>query len=372
MIKVLIVASSLNQGSGVMGVVMNYYRNLDREKIQYDFLCFSKAETTYEKEIIEMGGKAYYFSKPIITHFLSAKKDLNKFFLEKGKDYNFIYVHELLVFNILYPYAKKYTNAKIIAHSHNTKFSDTNIKSIRNKLFCLGIVKKADFCFACSEEAGKTFFGKKIINNKKFKVITNAIDTEKYVCDDLIREEYREKLGINRDDIVIGHVGRFSEQKNHFFLIDLIEQLSKLSSSYKLLLVGDGELRKSIESAINEKKLSEKVIFTGNRKDVPKILNAMDIFVLPSLFEGVPVVAVEALGNGLPCILSDRITKALQINDNVKYLSIDNGISSWVELIESGILRRRDNIDSLNVNYNIKLEAAKLKDFYEKIVYNQK
>ncbi|NCA91672.1 glycosyltransferase family 1 protein, partial [bacterium] len=353
MIKVLIVVSSLNQGSGVMGVVMNYYRNLDREKICYDFLCFSKAETSYKKEIEEMGGKVYFFTKPTLNGLLTAKKDLKNFFCEKGKDYSIIHIHEVLVVNILYPHIKKCTNAKIIAHAHSTKFSDTVVKSLRNKMLCLGAAKKVDYCFACSEEAGKTFFGKKIVNNKKFRVITNAIDLKKYVFEENVRENYRKDLRIDNDAIVIGHVGRFSEEKNHLFLIELIEQLNKLSSRYKLLLVGDGALKKNIESTVSEKKLSESVIFTGNRKDVPKILNSMDIFVLPSLFEGVPVVAIEAFANGLPCILSDRITKALKINDNVKYLSIDNGVNTWIELIESGTLQRRDNTDSLNINYNI-------------------
>lgn len=364
MIKVLIVVSSLNQGSGVMGVVMNYYRNLDRKIIQYDFLCFREAETSYKKEIEELGGEVYYFTKPTLNGFMQAKKELNDFFRKKGKEYKVIHIHEVLVANIIYPYVKKYTNAKTIAHAHSTKFSDTTIKSIRNKLLCVGTATKVDFCVACSEEAGKTFFGKNIVKNKKFRVITNAIDIKKYGFEKNIREEYRKSLGIDSDDIVIGHVGRFSEEKNHFFLIDLIEQLSKLSLRYKLLLVGDGEIKKSIESAVSEKKLSESVIFTGNRKDVPKILNAMDIFVLPSFFEGVPMVIIEALANGLPCILSDRITKALQINDNVKYLSIDNGVDEWSKMINSGKLQRNDNLESLNKCYDIKLEAEKLKDFY--------
>ena len=184
-------------------------------------------------------------------------------------------------------------------------------------------MKYANLQLACSKEAGEWLFG-----NTQFIVLNNGIDVSKYVFNQNIREEYRKILGFS-DELVLGHVGRFSNQKNHNFLIDIFYEIIKINKKSKLILIGTGELENEIKEKVESLSLKEKVIFLGARADVNKIMQAMDVFILPSLFEGLPVVGVEAQASGLPCIISDTVSKDVKITDSVLQISLSLPPEEW-------------------------------------------
>lgn len=363
MIKILHVVSSLSIRSGVMSVLMNYYRNINKDKIQFEFCYYVDREDTYEEEINSLGGRVIKISRPSLSR--SFLIELNNFFKQQSDTYLALHIHEVYLTFLFAPIAKRNGIKNIITHSHATMYSDRKINALRNQILCMPLKKQANYYYSCSEAAGKFLYGQKYFEEGKVKVINNAIDCEKYKFKSKTRDDMREKLGL-KDHLVIGNVGRFNEQKNHSFLIDIFYSMRQTKEKVILLLVGDGPLFQNIKDKVDKLNMSNDVIFLGRRKDISDILQAMDIFLLPSLYEGLPVVGVEAQASGLPIVLSDTITREIGLF-NYKYIDLEKTPEYWAKEILSIKQDNNRNQAYLEVKekgFDIKQEAKKLEKTY--------
>ncbi len=372
-IRILHIVSDINISGGVMGIIMNLYRHIDKRKVQFDFMYFEKwdIEKTYENEILNMGGCVYCTPRP--TKLIKFMKYLEKFFVNNAYKYNAIHLHEVYLNMFIAPSAHRYGIHKIISHSHTTQYSDKILNSIRNRILCLPLKKTTNVHFACSKVAGEFLYGKKLIEQKKVYIINNAVECDKYRYNKTVRRQVRSELGIG-DKCAIGHIGRFSEQKNHNLLIDIFSEIKKINNDSILVLVGEGPLFESIKMKITKLKLDDDVILLGQRNDVERILQGIDVFVLPSLYEGLPVIGVEAQASGLPCFMADTITKEVDIND-VQYFSLNEDLKELANKIVEYYYKfvRKDVINKVKLlGFDIHIEASKVEEFYVRLNYNKK
>lgn len=330
--KVLVFGMTENPG-GIESVIMNYYRYIDKNQIQFDFLC-NCTKIAYEEEIEELGGVIYKIT-PRKKNYLRFKKELKEFMQLHAHEYYAIWVNVCSLVNIDYLiYAKKYNIPKRIIHCHNSANDGGKTKLLIHKYNKKRIFSYATDFWSCSEDAAPWFFDKTIVNSARYRIIPNAIDVRKYKRSQSIREEYRKRLGLE-NKIVIGHVGRFHFQKNHHFLIEIFEELAKRKDEYHLLLVGQGELEQEIKELVKNRNLENKVTFLGARSDMCNIYQVMDCFVMPSQFEGLGIVALEAQATQVPCVLSDTIPVVTKVNDNVIFISLQRAVKEWADEIES-------------------------------------
>lgn len=351
-------------GGGVESVVMNYYRNIDRSKVQFDFICDKDSTNIPYDEIEKLGGKVILI--PPYQKIFKYHKEL-KNILKKG-NYKIVHSHinTLSVFSL---FAAKKAGVPIrIAHSHSTTNKKEKKKNLLKQILRPFSKLFATNYMCCSELAGRWLFGDKAYDNGKVYLLNNAIDLEKFKYDENIRKEKRKELNISDDTIVIGHIGRFVEQKNHTFLIDIFNELHKKNQNSILLLVGQGPLKEEIENKVKDLGLTESVKFLGQRNDVNKLYQAFDVFVLPSLYEGLPVVGVEAQATGLLCILSDDMTKETKILESTVFMSLNVSANAWsTTILESlkKIVRKGTRKELSNNNFNIKIESKKIEKYYE-------
>lgn len=357
-IRVLHVVTHMNRG-GLETMIMNYYRHIDRTKIQFDFLTHRAGKKDYDDEIQKLGGKIYHL--PPLNPFdkKGYLKKLDEFF-RGHREYKIVHSH--LDCMSAYPLraAKKYGVPVRIAHSHNTS-QERNLKYLV-KLYSRSLIPKyATDLFACGEKAGEWMF-----KNQSFVIMRNAIDSEKFVYDPEIAKQEKQSLGIE-DKFVLGHVGRFNLQKNHEFLIETFSEVYKQNKNAVLLLIGTGELEERIHEKVRNLGLNDKVMFLGVREDIPELMQAMDVFVFPSLFEGLPVTLVEAQAAGLPCVISDTITKEIDIIKKVKVLDINGEISEWVKEIMKEKEREKEAYHMLEKEgFDIKKNAEWLAEQYQR------
>lgn len=363
MIRVLYIAEALQKNSGVASVIMNYIENIDSTRIKVDLLTYKGGDFSLEEEIRSYGSNIFYMPELSLFNVSGFIKALKSFF--SNNPYDIVHSHFNQVDYFVFSIAKKNGVKYTISHSHNVRLSDSRVKAIRNRIMCMPIPAMADVWAACSEEAGKCLYGKGYVTNKKSLLIRNGVNCEKYVFNPSKRKHYRELFGMSDDKIVLGHVGGFRQQKNHKQLIDIFESLHISNPQYNLVLVGDGELRNTIEKYVEEKKLTDSVLFLGTRSDVSEILNAFDIFILPSLYEGLPVVGIEAQANGLKCVFSDEITKEADLT-NCYYFSLNSDAQEWANRINMiDISRTEGCIDIIkNKGFDIKTECKRLSEFY--------
>lgn len=361
-IRILHVVTYMGRG-GLETMLMNYYRNIDRDLIQFDFLTHRSFQADYDKEIEQLGGRIYHLPRlnPFSPLYL---RSLDRFFKEH-KEYQIVHSHLDCMAGIPLKYAKRNGVPVRIAHAHNS--SQVKDKKYLLKLwFKHNITKYANYLFACSKEAGKWMF-----STDRFRVLNNAIDAGKYVYNETIRRQVRSELGLEASTFVCGHVGRFSIQKNHDFLIDIFAEIIRRYVDSKLLLVGEGELKERIQDKCSKLNLSDKVIFAGLRDDVPNLLQAMDMFLFPSLFEGLGIAAIEAQAAGLPCLISDRVpTECKTIEKLIRQIKLDARAEDWAEEAVRFIgYVREDTKDQIeNADFDIKRNAVKLQKFYLDIV----
>lgn len=369
-IRILQVISSLKCGAGDITVLMNYYRNIDRERIQFDFLYLEEVEKDHKEEIHLLGGNTYKIRKPNITNLTSYRNEMTNYLDKHKLDYRIVHFHELLLFSLIAPVLYKRGTQQIIAHSHSVKYSYSKIKSLRNYIFCIPIRKLTKHYCSCSSASGEFWFGKENVREGKVKIINNAIDCNQFKFNDTIRKEIRKKLAVE-NKFVIGNVGRFSKEKNQGFLIDIFNELIKTNPNSILMLVGDGSMMNNIKRKVDDLKLSSKVMFLGQRADVNKLYQAMDVFVFPSISEGLGMACIEAQASGLPCVVSDSITKEIEIG-KVEFLSLKEQYKEWARVIlEIDTLRINMEIKIQNKGFNIKNEAKKLLNYYEELLeYN--
>lgn len=356
-IRILHIVTTMNRG-GLETMLMNYYRHIDRSKVQFDFLVHRDFEADYDKEIKELGGNVYHLSNlnPLSTSY---KKSLNDFF-KYHSEYKIVHSHLDCMAGIPLKYAKLNNVPLRIAHAHNS--NQTKDLKYPLKLFYKRKIKKnANYLFACGDEAGKWMF-----NTDNFKVLNNAINVKDYTFNLIIRNDKRKEFGISDDSILVGHVGRFFPQKNHEFLIDIFNQFHKDHPNSYLILVGEGELKTSIQDKVRTLGLEDYVIFTGLRSDVNELLQAMDVFLFPSLYEGLPVSIIEAQAAGLPCLISDKVPIECKKTDLVYQLSLEDSVNTWSDKIhELSHIIRRDTYEEIKQSgFDIVENAKWLENFY--------
>jgi glycosyltransferase involved in cell wall biosynthesis len=361
-IRVLQVFAQMNRG-GAESMIMNLYRNIDRSRVQFDFIVHTEDKCAYDEEIKKFGGKIYRVPRYTGKNHFQYKKAWYDF-LKVHSEYKIIHGHVRSTASIYLKVARKY-GLITIAHSHSTS-SGKGLSAIIKNIFQYPIRHIADFPFACSNSAGVWLFGKKACNQDTFFVLNNAVEAKKYIFNTGTRQEKRKEFRVD-NKLVIGHIGRFNTPKNHEFLIDIFKAVHDKSDNTVLMLIGDGELRDSIEEKVNILELSDNVIFTGVRSDIPELLQAIDIFVFPSFYEGLPVTLVEAQAAGLPCIISDKITDEIKITSLIESLSLELSPEHWSEEIlkyANGYERQNTYNAICESGYEI-LDCAKwIQDFY--------
>lgn len=358
-IRVLHVVGGMNQG-GTENFLMNLYRNIDREKIQFDFLV--NRNGVFDKEIVSLGGKVYYIPALQKVGQIKYTKELDNFF-EQHKEYRIVHSHINQVSGLILERANKANIPVRIAHSHNNKYGKNIIVNLYKKYLRKKINKNANYKFACSKQAGEFLFGK----DSDFKIIHNAIDTSKFTYNEKIRQKVRKQFNISPDCFVIGSVGRLCYQKNPIFLINVFYENTKLNKNCKLILVGKGSLKNKLLRYIKKYNLTEKVIVLEDRKDVNELMQAMDFFVLPSRFEGLGIVLIEAQASGLRCIASEGvIPEEAKVTELLEFYSLNKKPKEWAnEIYNNEKYQRRDTSKEIrDKKYDIKDIAKYLEQMY--------
>lgn len=354
--KILVVGMTDNLG-GIEAVVMSYYRAIDKSRFAFDFLS-NNERMAYEDEVSQMGGRVFHIT-PRHQSFLKFYMDLNSFFSERAKDYDAIWLNVCSLANISYlSFAKRYGIQKRIIHCHNAQNGEGRLRGILHRFNKSRIRRIATDFWSCSNSASEWFFGSDYESIPNYRFIPNVIDVGKYAFNPDIRIRMRSMLNFPDDSIVIGNVARFEYQKNHKALLQIFKDLHELDSRYRLLLIGQGSLENEIRDYVSKNNLDSCVFFTGVRNDVNKLYQAMDVFTLSSLFEGLPISALEAQANGLPCVMSTGCPPSCFVNDNTLRLdfSIDsfdaaNKMNTWIKHLSqkrSSALAIRDSIYSID------------------------
>ena len=359
-IRVLQILGIVANG-GVEAVIMNYYRNMNKNKIQFDFVVHNDADENYIKEILSMGAKVYK-----VTPY---NQNVFKFMYEiyhiiKSNQYQIVHsnMNALSGFALLPAYL---AGAKVrILHNHTTDSKEEKLRSLIKRMLRPFAKLFANKYWACCKLAAEWMYGKIAVINGKVTIINNAIDLEKFKFNREIRKQLRKELGLE-NCFVIGHVGRFVKTKNHEFLIEVFNEVLKQKETARLLIIGDGKLKLQIEEKVKKLGIKSAVMFLGNRNDVADLYNAMDVFVLPSLYEGLPVVGVEVQANSLPFICSDKVTNEILLTDNIRLLSLQQYKTEWCNAILNAERKKIANKkDSLLKNFDIKSESKKLEELY--------
>ena len=325
MVRVLHIFHNMGNG-GIENFVMNYYRVIDREKIQFDFLTSVEEEGYFDEEIKKMGGHIYHAypkkKNPIKNYFSIAK-------IVRDKGYNIVHRHTGSAISNIDLLAARHGGAEVlISHSHATQAGKKWLHYLARIIFRVKVEE-----FACSKEAGRWLFGKSDVENGKVQIIRNAIETQLYKFDEEERRKVREEKNAS-GKLIIGHVGNFNEVKNQTFIIDIFDSIQRRSENVELWLVGDGEWREKIEKKVEKLELQKKVVFWGKRNDVSNIMQGMDVFLFPSLHEGFGIVLIEAQCSGMYCLASiDTIPKEVNITGTVKFISLNESAETWGEEI---------------------------------------
>ena len=369
MVKVLVFGMTENPG-GVESVIINYYRNIDRTKVQFDFLCNSYEKVAFEDELLKLGGKCIHFPARS-QNFREYKQKLNGFFKEHAKEYVAIWVNVCSLANIDYLIlAKKYGIKNRIIHSHNSQNMDSALRGLLHKFNKRRIDKYATDFFSCSDDATKWFY--KTSLQDKVLLINNAIDVSHMKYNPTKREAIRMENGLT-DAYVIGNVGRLHFQKNQTFMLDIMKEFTKKHKDAVLVLVGQGEDKEALVKKAKSLEIEDNIRFVGVQKDIVGWLSAFDVFLFPSLFEGLSIAALEAQANGIPTLASkDVIPKEVRLNDNFTFYSLDEGAIKWsdkLEYIKDNVSREKFEtiIDKFRNNgFDIKEEAQKLQDYFVK------
>lgn len=334
--KRILITGMQHDYNGIEAFIMNVYRNIDRSEYQFDFLTTHDAVIACEDEIKMLGGHIYKVEVPMKENFFKHFSSIKKFFKENGKNYCAIHMNSCFPnYSLPLKYAKKYGVNVRIFHSHNSSdmyVSNNKIKELIKKIKYnyerYMIKKRATHLLACSDEAGKYMF-----NRNKFAVIKNGIVLENFKYDVEIRRKKRKELEINDSTKVLGFVGRLQYQKNPMLLLEILRNLVKCDKDYLLLIIGVGDKEQEMRAYINKYELDNYVKFLGRRSDVNDLYSAMDIFVLPSIFEGLGIVLIEAQASGLKCVTSENVPLLTKVAENIAYHNIHD-IDSWIEDIK--------------------------------------
>lgn len=357
-VRVLCVFGSLNRG-GAETMCMNLYRHIDKSLIQFDFVTHSGPGGAYEEEIISLGGRVFYCPAYKVINDLSYRMWWYKHFCQHP-EHKIIHGHYFSISAVYFSIAHRF-GCITIGHSHCT--SPNNERGIKAKLFqyyCDQVEHHSDYCLACSKDAGKWLFP-----SKSFRVLNNAIDVQKFRYEKTIAKEVRKELKLG-DSFIIGTVGRFNLQKNPLGIVDIFYHIQLHRPDSRLIWVGDGPMRNETEEKAKSLGLEKKVLYLGVRSDVPRLLQAMDAFILPSYYEGLPVSLIEAQAAGIQCFCSNMITTEVAITNCCHFLSLDNK-SEWAQRI-CNIKAFEEHPDMtvqiIQSGYEIKNTVQWLQDFY--------
>lgn len=349
-------------GGGVEAVIMNYYEHIDRTKVQFDFIVHNDNKIDITQKVEAMGGRVYkvtpYYKNPI-----AFMHDIYK--IIRNHHYRIVHsnMNTLSAFSLFAAWA---AGAPVrILHNHSTSSPGETKRNIMKFILRPFARLFANHYLACSRLAGEWMYGRKMMDSGKVTIVNNAIDLKKYAFNPQKRELLRKELGLT-DEFVIGHVGRFMFQKNHEFLIDIFAEAYKQNSHMALLLVGDGPSRPAVEEKVRKMGLTNHVKFLGLRNDVQDLYHVMDLFVLPSHYEGLPVVGVEAQANGLPCLFSTKVTKEAHLTHSAQFWDLEKGASKWAKKIISIKCERNKKAgeELRQAGFEIDKEAEKLVKFY--------
>lgn len=365
--RVLVFGMTENPG-GIETFIMNYYRNIDRTQLQFDFI-YNSEKVAYQNEIEMLGGRLWYIcarSANIDQYY----KDIKTFFSDHASEYKAIWINMCNLSNIDYlKFAQKYRIPVRIIHSHNSKNMEGFLRGVLHRVNRHVIHKYATNYWACSDVAGKWFYNKKVMQDKYYRVIHNAINIKQFAYNQQKRDSLRRDLGIE-NKLVIGNVGRFHFQKNHEFLIRIFAEIYKRNKQSVLLLVGQGELEADIREQVRRLHLEENVSFLGLRNDVSDLMSAMDVFLFPSAFEGLGIVAIEAQASGLPCIVSTEVPQDAKVTDRIKFIPLSLPAEEWAkEVLTCDSLQNSDRLEVnqklLNSDFNIEKEAKFIQSFFQ-------
>lgn len=352
--RILHVTGAMNVG-GTETMLVNLYRKINNN-IQFDFISYSNEEAYYDKEIKDLGGNVIRLKPPSEVGFIEAVKDIKKVIKENG-DYDAVHTH--MLFNCGIAMIAAYlSSVKVrVSHAHTTSDnSESFIRKVYISVMRIFIKLFSTDFLACSDGAGRYLFGRNITSNKKYNLLPNFIDYEKFIkCED--KSSIRKEFGIKDEDIVVCHIGRFINAKNHSFLLEVANEMIKRNDKIKLLLVGTGDLKNEIEDKVKELGIGKNVYLTGIRNDIPNILNNSDLFILPSIYEGLGLVLLEAQASNVPCLVSEAVQPEVDLNIGlVKQLKLSYGSKKWA--LEAEVLINKNKSQDINV-----MEAVKKKGY---------
>lgn len=366
-IRILNLFTIMNRG-GAETMVMNYYRNIDRSRVQFDFLVHRKERGAYDDEIEQLGGRIYRMPSIRPGKFKSYQKELKKFF-DEHPEYQILHSHMSELGYFAFKEAKSRGIKCTVCHAHNAPhFKDETIvekaKDIMRWRFKHKIRPYTDHMFICGMDAGKWMFGRH--NRKKFVMMNNAVDAQKYAWNEKRAKMLRKEWELD-DSFVICNVGRFNAQKNHTMIIDIFNAVHSRRPDAVLLLVGNGDLEDRIKAKVDDLGLTDSVRFLGVRSDVNDILLASDVFLFPSLYEGLPVTLVEAQSSGIKCVISDTVPDDCLITKNVDVVPLEANIGTWADAVleyADGYRRKNTYEKIVKAGFDIKENAMWLEEFY--------
>lgn len=356
---------NLRVSNGVTSYAMNYFRELDHAKVQMDFAVYRKRENPYEPEIEAAGGHIFLLPpfKHIGRHFKACESIL------KSGHYDVIHDNSVLVTYPMMRVAKKYVPVRIL-HSHSSKLGETDRKEKRNAFFLPFLRRQANAYAACSDLAAKAMFG-----DANYELIPNVVCAENYHFDSYIRDRVRAEMGAAGKKI-IATVARVAEQKNPFFALDVFDIVADREPTAQYWWVGSGPLEQKVAEYAAKLKHSDRVRFLGSRNDMKELYQAIDLFFLPSIFEGLPVTGVEAQAMGLPCVISDSVTKEVVYTDLVQFVSLQESKERWADVVCLGLEkagRRCDRTEELLTSkFSSRNAGAFLEGYYRRLVISLK
>lgn len=366
MIRVLQCVNNMHR-AGLETVLMNYYRNIDRTQIQFDFLTHRPERDDYDDEIEALGGKIYRAPRLYPQNYPAYFRYMKQFFAEHP-EYQIVHSHIDAMSYLPLLAAKKAGVPVRIAHSHSSGI-DKDLKYGLKQYYRYRLPSAANYFWACGEVAGRFLFRK-----RPYTLIANAIEAERFYFDSQIRKQKRKEFGLG-EQLVVGHAGRFCYPKNHEFLLKIFQCLLMQEPNAVLLLVGKGEKEPQIRELAGNLGIADQVIFAGSRNDLNEIYQAMDIFVMPSRFEGVPMVGIEAQFSGLPCLFSDKVPQEVAFTDRCRFLELKLPAEQWAQKILDSVGQRMPN-DTDNAWYDVqvahKILEQQYADLYRKCSHGKK
>ena len=359
MIRILHSVSNMDRG-GIETMLMNFYRHMDRDKVQFDFLCNKADPGDYDEEIKALGGRI--FVTPGFKSYRRYLAYMTELF-KQHPEYKIIHTHNGSLMLFALESAKQNKIPVRIAHAHATAVP-VGLKNELKKLMRPLIKYAATDYWGCSDAAGKFYFSEKRWNNAH-EFIRNAINVENFEFNENARKAIREEYNFG-DKLVVGHVGRLAPQKNQKKLLDVFAEMHKINANTHLVIIGTGELEAKLKQQAESLGISDAVTFTGVLSNVNEWYSAIDVFVMTSLYEGLPVVAVEAQASDLPCVLTDTITPEVKVTENVRFLGLYDEPAKWanaiLEVQPTERVSRKAELQK--AGYDITLEAERMQNLY--------